>query len=80
MPRKEIEVEQEVNSVVIKPNTGLRLRARRDCTDRNNSKRVTGEEWIEKNVGAYLPGAYEEVIGVVVAQVLTDKVYSLNKT
>ncbi len=36
--------------------------------------RVTGEEWLVKKVGAYLPGAYEEVTDVVNATVLTEKV------
>lgn len=33
-----------------------------------------GEEWLVKRVGAYLPGVYEEVVDVVDAYVLTDKV------
>lgn len=35
---------------------------------------MTGEEWLVKKVGAYLPGAYEEVVDVVEAYVLTNKV------
>ena len=42
--------------------------------DRDGHDRVTGEEWIVKKVGAYLPGAYEEVCDVVEAYVLTEKV------
>jgi len=49
------------------------LRARKECTDRSGSNRVTGEEWIVKQTGAYLPGAYEEVVSVVDAYVLTEK-------
>ena len=26
-----------------------------------NRKRVTGEEWLVRDIGAYLPGVYEEV-------------------
>lgn len=36
--------------------------------------RVTGEEWLVKKVGAYLPGAYEEVVDLVDAFVLSEKV------
>ena len=36
---------------------------------------MTGEEWLVKKVGAYLPGAYEEVVDVVDAYVLTEKVW-----
>ena len=42
--------------------------------DRDGNFRVTGEEWLVKKIGAYLPGAYEEVIDVVPAIVLNEKV------
>ena len=42
--------------------------------DRDGTPRVTGEEWLVKKIGAYLPGAYEEVIDVVDAYILTEKV------
>ena len=29
-----------------------------------NRKRVTGEEWLVRQIGAYLPGVYEEVRSV----------------
>ena len=35
---------------------------------------MAGEEWLVKKIGAYLPGAYEEVVDVVNAYVLTEKV------
>jgi major vault protein len=38
---------------------------------------VTGEEWLVKKTGAYLPGAYEEVVDTVGAYVLNDKVQLL---
>ncbi|NWT47351.1 MVP protein, partial [Chroicocephalus maculipennis] len=34
---------------------------------------LPGEEWLVKQVGAYLPGVYEEVVDVVDAYILTDK-------
>jgi hypothetical protein len=43
--------------------------------DRDGTLRVTGEEWLVKKTGAYLPGAYEEVIDTVGAYVLNDKVH-----
>ena len=42
--------------------------------DRDGTLRVTGEEWLVKKTGAYLPGAYEEVVDTVGAYVLNDKV------
>jgi major vault protein len=52
----------------------LRVRARKETADRDGNTRVTGEEWLVARVGAYLPGAYEEVLDTVNAIVLTDKV------
>ena len=43
--------------------------------DRDNNACVTGEEWLVKKVGAYLPGAYGEVVDVVDAYILTKKVW-----
>ena len=44
--------------------------------DRQGNDRVTGEEWIVEKTGAYLPGAYEEVVDIVDAYVLTEKVFN----
>lgn len=74
IPRKEVIVDATIRATVIKPNQAIKLRARKETKDRSGSDRVTGEEWLVKKIGAYLPGAYEEVIGVVNAYVLTDKV------
>lgn len=73
IPRKEVSVEEQIRATIIKPNQAIRLRARKECVDRSGQNRVTGEEWIVKQTGAYLPGAYEEVVTVVDAFVLTEK-------
>jgi len=73
IPRKEVSVEEQIRATIIKPNQAIRLRARKECVDRSGEDRVTGEEWIVKQTGAYLPGAYEEVVTVVDAFVLTEK-------
>ncbi|XP_065054795.1 major vault protein-like isoform X2 [Rhopilema esculentum] len=73
IPRKEVEVLETIRATVIKPNQALKLRARGETKDRNGNFRVTGEEWLVKKVGAYLPGAYEEVVDIVKATVLTEK-------
>ncbi len=73
IPRKEVSVEEQIRATIIKPNQAIKLRARKECVDRNGNNRVTGEEWIVKQTGAYLPGAYEEVVSVVDAYVLTEK-------
>jgi len=74
IPRKEVVIEETVRATVIRPNQAIRLRARKETIDRQGVARVTGEEWLVKKTGAYLPGAYEEVVDVVNAYVLTDKV------
>ncbi|XP_074023205.1 LOW QUALITY PROTEIN: major vault protein, partial [Numenius arquata] len=73
IPRKEVEVAETLQATVIGHNQAIRLRARKECRDRRGARRVTGEEWLVKQVGAYLPGVYEEVVDVVDAFILTDK-------
>ncbi|XP_041094651.1 major vault protein [Polyodon spathula] len=43
------------------------------CVSVWGEERVTGEEWLVRKVGAYLPGVHEEVMDIVDAFVLTDK-------
>ena len=74
IPRKQVVVEETIRATVIRPNEAIKLRARKECLDREAVPRVTGEEWIVKKTGAYLPGAYEEVVEIVKAYVLTEKV------
>ncbi|KAK3587585.1 hypothetical protein CHS0354_032785 [Potamilus streckersoni] len=73
IPRKEVVVEETIRATIIGPNQAIRLRARKECMDRSGATRVTGEEWLVKKTGAYLPGAYEEVVDMVNAFVLTEK-------
>ena len=46
---------------IIAPNHALRLKAQQDSVDRNGVPHCTGEEWLVRDVGAYLPGVFEEV-------------------
>uniref|UniRef100_A0A8C0GKC2 Major vault protein n=1 Tax=Chelonoidis abingdonii TaxID=106734 RepID=A0A8C0GKC2_CHEAB len=73
IPRTEVEVVEISQATVIRHNQAIRLRARKECTDREGTRRVTGEEWLVKRVGAYLPGVFEEVVDIVDAFVLTEK-------
>ncbi len=74
IPRKEVVVDETIRATVVKSNQAIKLRARKELVDKTGEKRVTGEEWLERKIGAYMPGAYEEVVGVVNAYVLTEKV------
>lgn len=73
IPRKEVAVLETIKATVIRENQAIRLRARKEGVDRGGTRRVTGEEWMVSKVGAYLPGAHEEVIDIVNAFILTDK-------
>uniref|UniRef100_A0A8C7V2Z4 Major vault protein n=1 Tax=Oncorhynchus mykiss TaxID=8022 RepID=A0A8C7V2Z4_ONCMY len=73
IPRKEVAVLETIKAMVIKENQAIRLRARKEGVDRSGVRRVTGEEWQVRKVGAYLPGAHEEVLDIVNAFILTDK-------
>ncbi len=46
---------------VIASGNALRLRARQALVDKDGAPRFTGEEWLVRDVGAYLPGVMEEV-------------------
>jgi major vault protein len=58
IPRKEVSVEEQIRATVIGPNQAIRLNAKKEITDRAGQRRVTGEEWLFKKTGAYLPLAY----------------------
>uniref|UniRef100_A0A3Q2Q115 Major vault protein n=1 Tax=Fundulus heteroclitus TaxID=8078 RepID=A0A3Q2Q115_FUNHE len=73
IPRKEVVVLETIKATVIRENQAIRLRARKEGRDRGGVQRVTGEEWLVSKVGAYLPGAHEEVVDIVNAFILTDK-------
>ncbi|XP_037113241.1 major vault protein-like [Syngnathus acus] len=74
IPRKEMVVLETIEATVIGENQPIRLRARQEGVDRRGVLRVTGEEWLVRKAGVYLPGAHEEVIDIVNAFLPTDKV------
>jgi len=72
-PRIEEVIVERVQSILIKENEAVRLRAKRDCVDFSGEKRFAGEQWLVRTSGAYLPGIDEEVVGRVSAIVLSPK-------
>eukprot|EP00049_Salpingoeca_infusionum_P009986 m.169685 g.169685 ORF g.169685 m.169685 type:complete len:858 (+) comp14504_c0_seq1:497-3070(+) len=74
IPTVEAKVLEEIRATVVGPNQALLLTATKECTNRAGKSCVTGEQWLVREVGAYLPGVYEQVIEVVDSIVLTDKV------
>jgi len=73
IPRKEEKVLEDIRAVTCHANQAIRLRARKETVDRDGNDRVTGEEWLHKKTGAYLPGPYEEFLEIVNAYVLTER-------
>lgn len=73
VPRVEVDVVETIKAQELRPNSALRLRAKKAFTDRGGASREVGEEWLVKSEGAYLPSVEEEVVGLVDAKVLTDK-------
>lgn len=70
-PVTAVTVAEKVNSIIIKDNEALKLRAHYDCEDQMGARRVAGEQWLVRQTGAYLPEVKEEVQGTVKAVVLT---------
>lgn len=73
IPRVEVEVVEIVTAKVIKTNQALRLLARQNCIDRQGNRRRSGEEWLVREEGAYLPGVDEDIVGIINAFVLTER-------
>lgn len=73
IPRVDQTVVELIKATVIKPNTALKVRARKACNDASGNERKAGEEWLIKSIGAYLPGIDEEIVERVSAITLTEK-------
>ncbi|CAF0991784.1 unnamed protein product [Adineta ricciae] len=73
IPRKEVTIEERIGATIIGPNQAIKLCAKKELVDRLGQRRVTGENWLVKKPGAYLPLAYETVVNVENAHVLTNK-------
>ena len=55
------EVVRYVEQVILTPGHALRLKASQDLQDGAGTPRATGEEWLVRDIGAYLPNVFEEV-------------------
>jgi hypothetical protein len=72
IPRVEVQVTELVKASVLKPLQALKLRAKKDFV-RNGVNLTTGQEYLHKQDGAYLPEVTEEVVETINATILTDK-------
>jgi len=73
MPRVEVQVVEIVRATIVGPNQALRLRAKKEFVDFTETRRQTGEEWIVRDEGAYIPNVNEEIVKTETAVILTDK-------
>ena len=55
------EVVRNMKPDVITPGNALRLRATQALQTQSGDERATGEEWLIREIGAYLAGVFEEV-------------------
>lgn len=72
-PRVEETILKEETAPIVGPGQALRLRATQDLTDRDGNPRKSGEEWLVRTPGPYLPGVYEQIVTTQNPMVLTDK-------
>jgi major vault protein len=72
IPSVEVQVTELVKASVLKPLQALKLRAKKDFI-RKGVKLTTGQEYLEKEPGAYLPEVTEDVVEIINATILTDK-------
>eukprot|EP00301_Raphidiophrys_heterophryoidea_P012953 c20283_g1_i1.p1 GENE.c20283_g1_i1~~c20283_g1_i1.p1 ORF type:complete len:846 (-),score=216.37 c20283_g1_i1:57-2561(-) len=73
IPRVEVEEADTISATIIKPSEALKLKARQQFTDRKGIARKAGEVWLVTEEGAFLPDVFEEIVGIVKAFVLTEK-------
>jgi len=71
-PKVEVTVVEVVNARVVKPLQALKLKAKKKF-EINGVTRKAGEEYLHKDIGAYIPHVDEEVVETVNAFVLTEK-------
>jgi major vault protein len=72
-PKIEVQAVEIVRATVVKPNEALKLRAKKEFRDCTDVDRRTGEEWLVRRVGAYMPNVQEEIVQTVAAIILTEK-------
>jgi major vault protein len=72
-PTVEVTVVEVVRATIVGPNQALRIRAKKEFVDARGVRRQTGEEWIVRDEGAYIPNVNEEIAQTVSAVILTEK-------
>jgi major vault protein len=73
IPRVEVQVAETISATIVRPNQALKLRARAGLRDCYGTERKAGEEWLMREVGAYVQASDEVIVETLEAYVLTDK-------
>ncbi len=68
----EFHVLEDVNAQIIEPNTAILLKAKMDFVDCQGVKRLSGEQWLYRDLCPYIPSAEEDIEKVVNATILSD--------
>eukprot|EP00054_Salpingoeca_dolichothecata_P011292 m.62738 g.62738 ORF g.62738 m.62738 type:complete len:842 (+) comp19396_c0_seq1:163-2688(+) len=71
-PTPEAEIIEVVSPVVIPHDHAVLMKAKQSFTDAGGEKRLTGEMWLVKRPGAYLPHVHAEVVRPIDPHVLTE--------
>lgn len=72
IPKIEVKLDKILNPEIIKTNQALRLRARRNCKDKDGNERKAGDFWLIRDKGFYMPGIDEEVVTKQNAHIITE--------
>lgn len=70
----EITVIKVIKAEIITLNTALKVLAKKDFLDRTQVKRITGEEWLIRKEGSYIPSAEEEIVKLEKAIILSNMI------
>lgn len=72
IPRVEIKIVENISSITICANSALKVRAMRDTKDSKGNDRNAGEEWLIRDLGFYIPGINEAVVGIVDGKIINE--------
>lgn len=73
LPRVEVEERELVSAKIVTHSQALLLRAKNSTVDKGGIPRKVGEEWLHREVGAYLPSIDEELVEIRTAITLTEQ-------
>lgn len=72
-PRVEEMIIEIVEATIIRPGQALQLKAKKQCVDVYGKPRKSGEQWLIREVGAYLRGVDEEIVDKIPGITLTER-------